>query len=64
MYGAVHIIKQMDLDTKFQEAGDTVKNLKIDWDIAKDAHSMAKKDHKKKNDDPPACSCRSDQNSP
>ena len=27
-----------------------VKNLKIDWDIAKDAHSKAKKDHKKEND--------------
>jgi hypothetical protein len=31
-----------------------VENFKIDWDIAKDAHSKAKKEHKKKkkDDDP------------
>jgi hypothetical protein len=38
----------------FQDAIDTVENLKINWDIMKDAHSKAKKDHKKKKDnDPP-----------
>jgi hypothetical protein len=52
--GTVHVIKQMGLDTKFWEATDAVKNLKICWDITKDAHSKVKKDHKKKKDyDPP-----------
>jgi len=32
---------------------DLIKNLKINWDITKDAHSKTKKDHKKKKDDNP-----------
>ena len=54
VHGMFHVIKQMGLDTKFQEAADAVENLKIDLDITKDTHSTAKKDHKKKKDkDPP-----------
>ncbi len=53
MCGTVHTVKQMGLDTKFQEAANVVKNMKIDCDITKDDHSKAKKDHKKKNDNPP-----------
>jgi hypothetical protein len=39
----VHVIKQMGLNTKFQEAANAVEKLKIDWDISKDAHSKAKR---------------------
>ena len=35
------------------EATYTVKNLNINWDMTKDAHSKAKKNHKKKKDDKP-----------
>ena len=48
VHGAFHVLKQMGLDTKFQEAANAVENLKFDWDIKKDAHSNTKKDKKKK----------------
>jgi hypothetical protein len=55
VHGMVLIIKHMSLDTQFQKAADTVEKLKIDLDIAKDAHSKAKKNHKKRNDYDPPC---------
>jgi hypothetical protein len=39
MHGAIHIIKQMGLATKFKEHVDTVEALKLDWDIVKDTYS-------------------------
>jgi len=53
VHGAFHVIKQMGLDTEFQEAANAVENLKFDWDIKKDAHSKTKKDKKKKDNGPP-----------
>ena len=58
MHSTVYIIKQMDLDSKVQEATNVLENLKIDWGIAQDDHSKAKKEHKKKKDDkPPHAAC-------
>ena len=38
----------MGLDSKFNKAANAVKNLRLDLDIAKDAYSKAKREHKKK----------------
>ena len=43
---AVNVIQQMGLDLKFNEAPDAVKNLWWNFDIAKDAYSKAKREHK------------------
>ena len=48
VHGAVNIIQQMDLDLKFNKATDPVENLRLDLDIAMDAYSKAKRQHKKK----------------
>lgn len=53
----IHDIKQIGLDTKFQKATNRVKNLKINWGIAKDAHSKAKKNHNNKKGKDPSPSC-------
>ena len=41
VHGAVNIIQQMGLDSKFNKADDAVENLRLDLDIAKDAYSKA-----------------------
>ena len=61
VHGVVHIIKQMGLDMKFQETVSTAKNLKINWEIAKDAYSKAKKTTGKRRAVTPSCSCCSGQ---
>ena len=53
MHGVVNVIQQMGLDSKFNEASDAVKNLRLDLDIAKDAYSKAKREHKKKKEEDP-----------
>ena len=53
-HGAVNIIQQMGLDSKFNIATDAVKNLRLNLDIAKDAYSKTKRGHEKKKEaDPP-----------
>ena len=57
VHGAVSIIHQIGLDSKFNEAADAVENLRLDFDIAKDADSKPKREHKKKREeDPPSSS--------
>lgn len=53
VHGAVHIhtIKQMGLATKHKEEVDSIKALKLDWEITKDMYSKCKKDNKTKKDD-------------
>ena len=50
---AVNIIQQMGLDLKFNKATNAVKNLRLDLDIAKDAYSKSKREHKKKKEEDP-----------
>ena len=52
-HGAVNVIQWMGLDSKFNEAANVVKNLRLDLDIAKDAYSKAKREHKKKKEEDP-----------
>ena len=52
---AINVIQQMGLDSKFNKATDAIKKLRLDLDIAKDAYSKAKQEHKKKKEeDPPS----------
>ena len=51
--GKININQQMDLDLKFNETTDVVKNLRLDLDIAKDAYFKAKREHKKKKEENP-----------
>lgn len=53
MHRAVHVVKQMGLATKFKEQVDSVKDLKIDWEILKGDYSNWKKKNKAKKD----CNC-------
>ena len=51
VYRAVNILQQMGLDSKFNKAANA--DLRLDLDIAKDAYSKAKGEHKKKKEDDP-----------
>ena len=53
VHGAVNVVQQMGLNSKFNEAADVVENLRLDLDIAKDAYSKAQREHKKKKEEDP-----------